>query len=299
MAMLLSVSTIVADTPKQQPSEEEIAEMINNPLSYLWMMAMQNDTIFYDGDIPGADKVKINRFTIMPVMPMQLTENYKLVLRPWLPVYSSKLPWGDKDNFGWIGDEIGIGEPNSITDTDWKTGIGDIGMWMALASNENAKPPFVWGVGITTMFDTASKEQYGSGYNSAGPMGLAFYIGEKWIVGGLLQHWWDYSGDGTSFNRDGVSLTDFQYVLRYRVDSKTNIGCGPNIQYNWKTEDWNIPVGGGFDTLIKIGDLPVKVGMEAYYFVKHGADDFHNDWQLRFFFVPVLPSPSWSQSPLF
>jgi hypothetical protein len=96
-----------------------------------------------------------------------------------------------------------------------------------------------------------------------------------------------------------MSQTDLQYVLRYRVGSDTYIGCAPNIQYNWKTDDWNIPVGGGFDTMIKIGPLPVKVGMEAYYFVKHGSDAFHNDWQLRFFFIPVLPSPDWSHSPLF
>jgi len=298
---LWSVQSVADEKPaaQQELTQEEIAEMINNPLSYLWMMAMQNDTFFYDGDIPGADKISVNRLMLMPVMPFQLTEEIKVVARPWLPIYTSKLPWGDPNNFMW-GEHPQFGTvPTGIAGTKSKTGIGDAGLWLAFASNEGAKPPFVWGFGLTSMFDTASEDQFGTGYNCAGPMGLAFYVGEKWIVGGVLQHWWDFSGSGTPATQGGVSLTDFQYVIRYRLTNETNIGMGPNIQYNWETEDWNIPIGGGMDTLINIGPLPVKIGFEAYYYVKHGPDAFHNDWQLRFFFVPVLPSPSWSRDPLF
>ena len=279
-----------------QPSQAEIAEMVNNPLSYLWMLATQNDTYWYDGNVKGADKITVNRFTIMPVMPMQLTENYKLVLRPWMPIYTSRLPWGRADNFKWTGGEIGEGFPMAISDTDFHSGIGDLGLWAALASNESSTPPFVWGVGITAMFNTANRPQFGTGKNCAGPMGLAFYVGEKWIVGGVLQHWWDYSGDS---DRSHVNLTDFQYVLRYRLTPETNIGMGPNMQYNWETDDFTLPVGGGMDTLIKIGKLPVKVGFEVYKYVKHGPDNLHNDWQARIFFVPILPSPKWSREPIF
>jgi hypothetical protein len=73
---------------------------------------------------------------------------------------------------------------------------------------------------------------------------------------------------------------------------------GPNIQYNWETDELSLPVGMGFDTMINIGKLPVKIGAEAYYYVAQD-DDFGPEWQLRFFFVPVLPSPKWSQKPLF
>ena len=292
----LALGMGLAQAEEEQLSQAEIAEMVNNPLSYLWMLAMQNDTYWYDGNVEGADKVAVNRFTIMPVMPMQLTENYKLVFRPWLPIYSSRLPWGERDNFHWDGSEEAGYFPTGIKNTNWHSGIGDVGFWAAIASNESSTPPFVWGVGVTAMFDTASRDQFGTGRNSAGPMGLAFYIGEKWIVGGLLQHWWDYSGKS---DRDHVNLTDFQYVLRYRLTPETNIGMCPNIQYNWETKDLTLPVGGGFDTMIKIGPLPVKVGAEVYYYAKHGPDELHNKWQARIFFVPILPSPKWSRKALF
>jgi len=299
LTTLLGVSLLTTQLSAQDYTEEEIAEMINNPLSYLWMFGLQNDTFFYDGDIQGVDKIEVNRLMLMPVMAFQLTDNYKVVARPWLPVMSTKLP-RNKSDFSVSQPEQPGGLPTvGIADTSWETGIGDAGLWLAFASNEGAKPPFIWGAGLTSMFDTASKEEFGTGYNSAGPMALAFWVDDTWIVGGVIQHWWDFSGNGTQANHDGMNLTDFQYIIRYRLTNKTNIGMGPNVQYNWDTKDWNIPVGGGMDTLIYLGPLPIKIGAEAYYYVNDGRDQFHNDWQFRIFAIPVLPSPDWSRKPWF
>jgi len=296
LTIFIFIITPLSAEEEEQLSRAEIAKMINNPLSYLWMLAMQNDTVFMDGNVPGADKITVNCFTIMPIMPMQLTDNLKLVFRPWLPIYSGKLPWGNADNFTWSGEQIGVGVPTGVSNTHWNSGIGDMGFWAAIASNEGAKPPFIWGMGITTMFDTASRDQFGTGHNSAGPMGLAFYLGEKWVIGGLVQHWWDYSGDD---KRENVNLTDFQYVLRYHLTPETTIGMEPNIQYNWETNDLNLPIGGGIDTMINIGKIPVNIGAEFYYYAHHGPDELHNKWHARIFFVPILPSPKWSRKPLF
>lgn len=89
------------------------------------------------------------------------------------------------------------------------------------------------------MMDTATEDQLGTGKWSAGPMALAFSITEKWIIGGVFQHWWSFAGDDdltvntssgpVKVERPDVNLTDFQYVLRYRLSPKTNIGMGPNI----------------------------------------------------------------------
>ena len=70
---------------KQQYTQAEINEMINNPLGELWMLFTQNDTTWYDGDaldFLGEDKKVFNTTTLMPVMPFQLTENWKYIFRP-------------------------------------------------------------------------------------------------------------------------------------------------------------------------------------------------------------------------
>jgi hypothetical protein len=280
----------------------KIAEALANPLSYLWLMFTQNDTKWYDGDLLdrlGEDAKVQNTFLIQPVMSIQLTEKWKTIFRPVIPINS----------FDTVdGIDISTDTPAGITgvDFDRETGLGDIILWTAFSNQY--KPPFIWGFGPTVMMPTATDDKLGTGKWSAGPMALAFNITKKWIVGGVFQHWWSFAGDDdltintslgpANVERPDVNLTDFQYVLRYRVTPETNIGMGPNIQYNWETDELSLPVGMGFDTMIKIGKLPVKIGAEAYYYVAQD-DDFGPEWQLRLFFVPVLPSPKWSQKPLF
>jgi hypothetical protein len=56
--------------------------------------------------------------------------------------------------------------------------------------------------------------------------------------------------------------------------------------------------GIGFESLVKLGPLPAKVGLELHYYVEQD-DKFGPEWQLRFILVPVLPAPEWSRKPLF
>lgn len=279
-----------------------IAEAMLNPLSNLWLLFAQNDTMWYDGDIMdalGEDAKVQNSTLLMPVMPFQLTENWKLVSRVVLPINSFETV----DNVN-----ISTGGVPGITGVDFerKTGIGDIVLWGAFTKWD--KPPFIFGFGPTIMLDTASEDQLGTGKSSAGPMILAFNITDKWILGGVAQHWWSFSGDETTtvntslgpvtVERSDVNLSDVQYVIRYRVNPETNIGVAPNIRYNWETEQLYFPIGLGFDTLVKIGPLPAKIGAELHYFVETD-DAFGPKYMLRLFFSPVIPSPAWAKKPLF
>ena len=291
-----------AGTSKAE-EQAKIAEALANPLSYLWLMFTQNDTIWYNGDILdrlGEDTKVMNTTLIMPVLSMQLTEKWKTIFRPVIPINSFETV----DNLNVSVDNVG--EPTIGVDFDRKTGLGDIVLWTAFSNKY--KPPFVWGFGPTIMMDTATDDQLGTGKWSAGPMGLAMHISEKWIIGGVFQHWWSFAGEDditvdtnlgpVTVDRPDVNLTDFQYILRYRLSPLTNIGCAPNIRYNWETDQLSFPIGIGFDTLVKLGPLPVKVGAELHYYVEQ-SDDFGPEWLLRIFFVPVLPAPAWSRSPLF
>jgi len=277
-----------------QPSTAEIAKMMKNPLSYLWMFATQNDTYWIDGTLKGADKLHVNTFTVMPVMPMQLTEDYKVVLRPWIPFVSLDIPRNPGD-LHWEGDELVGAYPVGIQNTSWKSGVGDVGFWAAVASNDNAKPPYIFGAGITAQFDTASRKELGSGRYSAGPMALAFYVGEKWTLGGIVQHWWDYAGDD---DRKHINKTSFQYFYYYNLTPETSLGAAPSATYDWIGGKYDFPVGLGVNTTVKIGILPVGLSANLYYHTGNN-DRIHNRWQLQIGITPILPSPDWSRKPLF
>jgi hypothetical protein len=280
----------------------KIAEALANPLSYLWLMFIQNDTTWYKGDILdrlNEDTKVMNTTLIQPVMPFQLTEKWKVIFRPIITVNS----FDTIDNLN-----VSTEDPGELlgVDFDRKTGLGDTVLWTALSNQYT--PPFVWGFGPTIMMPTASDDWLGTGKWSAGPMALCAHISEKWILGGVFQHWWSFAGDDSidvnvngvdvPVERPDVNLTDFQYIIRYRLTPSTNIGCAPNIRYNWETDQLNLPVGIGFDTMVKMGRLPIKVGVELHYYAEK-SDDFGPDWLLRFYFVPILPSPEWSKKPIF
>jgi hypothetical protein len=281
---------------------DKIGEAMANPLSYLWLLFTQNDTIWYDGEIAkrlGEDAKVQNTFLLNPVLSLQLTENWKAIIRPVIPINSFETVGGV---------DVSTTTPGQVTGVNFEreTGLGDIVLWTALSNQY--KPPYVWGFGPTVMLNTATHNQLGTGKFSAGPMGLAFKITKKWILGAVAQHWWDFAGEDdlevntnlgpVRVERPDVNLTDIQPVIRYRVDVKTNIGLAPNWRYNWVTDQLSLPIGIGGDTLIKIGPLPVKIGIEAYYYVERD-NNLGPRWQIRFLFVPVIPSPDWSRMPLF
>ena len=65
----------------------------------------------------------------------------------------------------------------------------------------------IFGFGLSQIFPTATEGALGQEKWSAGPAIVAFSLGEKWVLGGVAQHWWSISGTD---NRADVSLTDFQ-----------------------------------------------------------------------------------------
>jgi hypothetical protein len=289
----VAAKDVIAEEKKEEMTAAQVGELMANPFSYLWFGMIQNDTYLWNGDLLDSlneDSKVMNTTLIQPVMSMQITEEWKMIFRPVIPINSFDTVSG----FDIIEDEPD--GPMISADFDRKTGLGDILLWTAFTNNY--KPPFVWGFGPTIMMDTASDEWLGTGKWSAGPMALATHISDKWIIGGVAQHWWSFAGDS---DRDNVNLTDFQPIIRYRLSPQTNIGTAPNIQYNWSAESGDklrLPIGGGISTVVMLGRLPVAIGVE-YYYMLETPDSFGPEHQFRIFFTPVLPSPEWSRNPLF
>jgi len=227
---------------------------------------------------------------------MQLTEDWKYIFRPVVPIHNWDAPSASRGNTAYPGGDLPV-----TVDFERETELGDIVLWNAFATNDMAKPPNIYGVGVTLMLDTATEDVFGTGKNSAGPMALAFHIGEpgEWIVGTVVQHWWDFSGDD---RRQDVNMTNIQYVAFYRLTAETNIGFGsPNIVINHEADSGQqvtLPVGLGWNTTTKIGPLPVKIGVELYKYIE-SPDNFGADYGMRLIFSPVVPSPAFSKIPIF
>jgi hypothetical protein len=102
-----------------------VAERIMNPLSDLWVLNMQSEFQWYDGLI--TDKKRLVNITLLqPVMPMTLTETWRMIVRPVIPFAS--FPFSGFDY------EEGLKGPIPRPNFDRRSGLGDMVLWTAFTN---------------------------------------------------------------------------------------------------------------------------------------------------------------------
>ena len=272
---------------------EQVAEMINNPLGYLWLLNVQSTTTWFSGAL--VDRAKPlgsgqSSTLIQPVLSMQLTPDIRWLSRPIIPINSFELPNG----YTRLTDQY---EPamGSIT-FGRTTGLGDIQWINYFATNEGVKPPDIFGIGVGLMLKTATSDVLGTGKWAAGPAAVAVHLDEKWVYGVIAQQYWSFAGDA---RRNDINITSLQPILRYALTQESGIGVMPNWNYNWETRRWTqLFVGLGFDTMINLGPVPTQVGIEFHYNLVHN-DLLNPQWQVRVVLTPVVPAPAWAGRALF
>jgi hypothetical protein len=281
--LLVTILTATGSVPAQEADEQsekerlaKIAAQTNNPVGNLWLLFTQNDLSIFKDDITGGNRV-LNSFKFQPVAPFLLTEKWRIINRPVFQIQSFEFP------------ELG---PNGLQ-FDRETGLGDTVLLSALSPVNDSEQ--VLGFGLSSILPTASEPELGLEKWASGPTLVWFSLTSKWVVGFVAQHWWDWAGTD---NRGDVSLTDFQYVVRYKVNPFFQVGTGPNIQYDWKTDEAAIPIGMGMDVTTKWGKIPFRWGFDVEYYVER-FPGYGAEWNFRLFFIPVIPSAKWATKPIF
>jgi hypothetical protein len=290
---------------KDGPDLDALAEELINPLSDLWFLAIQNDTTTYGGDLDDGNTQTFNNLKIQPVMSIPLNEEYNVVVRPVIQYLSYDFP-----RLNLIDTNPPITEDSFEVDFNRKNGFGDT-LFLASVGPSDVKGKFLLAGGATFILPTASDEELKiltANEWAVGPSLTGIYIGDEWILGAFAQHWWGVGDRNQKFrinipsngqdltvdvDGDDLNLSDIQYIVRYRYSQQTNIGAAPNITINWNqsgSDRFTVPVGIGFDTMDMFGPLPVKWGAELQYYVNQ-PDNFGPEWNLRVFFVPIVPNP--------
>jgi hypothetical protein len=250
-------------------SSHELNKQLNNPVSSIWSLNFQNNFQFFEGRISNDTHWQYN-LNFQPVIPLRLTEGWNLITRPIIPVLA------------------GVDVPDPARGTfEEHSGLGDMSVSSFLSPAHSQG--FLWGLGPSFIFPTASSDELGAGKYQAGPAVLGLYMGKEWIVGGLLNQWWSFAGDG---NRASTSSMNLQYFVFYLLPDSWQVGMSPNVQVNWKADSDNkltLPIGIGVGKLFKFGKLPVKFTLEVdYALIK--PEDYGQRWTIRFQMIPVLPA---------
>jgi hypothetical protein len=279
-------------------SSDAIARESSNPLGRLWMLKNTFDNKIQDGDATSQDRW-VNSWTFQPTIPTPLPGSWMLVNRITFPTFlNAEVPSGPGS--GGISGPAGPISPPRRAPLDlvsWgdESGFGDLGLFSLLGQNLDVEGlgqtgAFVWGVGPTFQFPTSSEDELGSEKYSLGPAGVLAYIGQRYILAGLSQNWLSVDGRSGGGGREDVRFSWLQLIYYWNLPGGWQIGGKPVITADWdaRSDDiWNVPIGLGISRAVKIGKVPVKIGVEVQYSVVH-QDTLGQRWNFVLYFDPVI-----------
>ncbi len=277
VVILLAAPLWAADAPAREggPRGESLTELnkeLTNPISSLWSIAFQQNNYILDMGPGKVDRWNSN-LNFQPVMPVALTEDWNLITRPVLTLFNS-VPYPNRYQPG---------------DTDRTTGFGDTVLLEMFSPSPKLAGNWLLGLGPTFIFPTASSDYTGQGKWQVGPAAIVGYLSKNWMLGAFVQNWTSVGGSG---NRADTNQMNLQPIIAHFLPNGWSIGYSGNVLANWKADKagdtWTVPLGLGIGKVVKLGPLPVKVGLAGQYMV-HRPDIGGQKWNIQLSVTPVIP----------
>jgi len=257
--MVLIALPLWADDKKADLSakETDLAKKTQNPVSDLVSIPFQYNINFGYG--PGNNTQSV--MNIQPVIPVNLNKEWNLITRTIIPVIDQPVP-------------------------ERKLGLGDIQLSLFLSPSDPGK--FIWGVGSTLQFPTATGDSLGQGKWAAGPTAVGLLMRGPWVLGLLANNVWSYAGES---DRPAVNQFVAQPFINYNLPNGWYISVSPVITANWEadraSDEWTVPLGGGVGKIFTIGKLPFNGSLAVYKNVV--KPDMGPDWTIRAQISLLLP----------
>jgi len=253
---------------------DELARHLNNPVGPVWNIVTQNNWYFQKGFPSTASRVHYV-LNFQPVLPIPLTRELNLVMRPVVPLESN--PYASGVSLHPLGVEWGR-----------TAGLGDITLEPFLVPNW--KPWLIFGVAPSLIMPTATNTHLGQGKVQLGPAVVLGFLTKQWIGGVFVQNWWSLAGNNS---KPAVNQMNLQYFLYRMLPDAWQVGFAPNVLVNWRADGKNqvtFPIGLGAGKTFKLGALPpIQTSLEFQWMAWH-PDEFGQRFNLRFVFKPVVPA---------
>jgi hypothetical protein len=243
LLLALAVTPVFADE-----GGGDLAKAVQNPVGSLISVPFKFNLDF------GADNGEVLVINLQPVYPVRVGD--------WNIINRAIIPFIDIPK----GLTTGIPEIPGGTAGDGATGLGDINYTPFLSP---AVPKgFIWGIGPSITFPTATDDQLGSGKWSGGVSAVVLAQPKPWTVGFLARQLWSFAGKD---DRADVNQFLLEPFINYNLAGGWVLISDMVWTANWDApsgEEWTIPVGGGVGKLVKLGNQPVNLRLEYYYNVE-------------------------------
>jgi hypothetical protein len=242
--------------------DAELAKQLQNPVASLISVPFQNNFDFNLGPNDDGFRYTLN---FQPVVPFSLNQDYNLIIRTIVP--------------------------DVIPGTS-QGGLGDIVQSFFFAPKKPVGG-LILGFGPVFLWPSATDSLLGSEQWGAGPTGLVLKQTGGWTYGLLFNHIWSYTGES---GRDYVDSTFLQPFLSYTTKTKTTFGVNTESTYDWHNSQWTVPINLSVSQLLKIGKMPVSLGLGLKYFAQ--APSGGPDWGVRFIVTPLFPTGKPKPGPM-
>lgn len=257
-ALVVALACASPGVAAQPQSADELARQLSNPVASLVSVPMQ---LNHDEWESGGNRTYLN---VQPVVPVSLNEDWNLISRTIVPlVYQDDIVPGAGSQFG----------------------TGDITQSLFFSPKEPGAGGWIWGIGPALLLPTASDDLLGAGKWGAGPTAVALKQTEGgWTYGALANHLWSFAGDG---DRNDLSATFLQPFVSKGLGQGRTFTVNLESSYDWKGEQWTVPVNLGYSKVTKIGSQLVSYQGGVRYYAD--APDGGPDWGVRFVFTLLYP----------
>jgi hypothetical protein len=259
----------------RKAAQNPVASLISVPIQENWNFSV------------GQQDQTQNVLNIQPVIPVNLSQNWNLIIRWITPIvyqpYSTFVP----DQVGPDLSGPAAQQPASGSGTVVPNGIYGFGDMQPAFFLAPKKGKLIWGIGPQFLLPTATKTGVlGQGKFAIGPTVVVLVQPGKWTLGALVNNVWSVAGHSDLPN---VNQMLWQYFINYNLPKGWYLTWQPTITANWEASNggrWVVPVGGGIGRIMKLGFQPANVGLQFYGNTVHppGASPWGMRIQIAFLY---------------
>lgn len=247
LAALLGGVLAAPASAAAQEDVDELARKVSNPASYMISVPIHTDIDFADSADGETERALLD---IEPVLPFRLNESWNLISHTDFPLGYVNAP-GEGAVFG----------------------LGDVAQ--TLSFTPAGRRPFIWAAGLQASLPTATSRELGSGKFSLGPSILLLRQTTALTAGLSASHLWSVAGRD---DRDRVSLTELHPFLAWHIGGGRTISTNIDATYDWRTEEWDAPIGASFSQVTRLGGQMMSLSVGAKYWLKTPED--RGEWGL-------------------
>lgn len=219
-------------------SNEDLAKKLSNPIASLTSVPFQ---LNYDSDIGLNDNGDRYQLNIQPVIPISLNDDWNMISRTILPVVSQD------DIFSGVGSQ---------------SGLGDVVQSVFFSPKQPTESGWIWGAGPVLLLPTATDDLLGADKWGIGPTAVVLKQNGPWTYGALANHIWSVAGDD---DRQDINTTFLQPFLSYTTKEAVTFALNTESTYDWKSEQWAVPINFTATKVTKFGNQLFSVGGGVRY----------------------------------